>query len=198
MAEIRSDEEDKDLVQRFRRGDSAAIEELYQLYFDRIYSMAFNQVGRNHKNTEEVVQETWLAVVGAARTFKGNSKIYTWIYTIAWHKIKDFQRKHYSKLADQQVPISQSIIKALGVIDSEPLPDEIVESEETRNLVRGALSSLPGHYQQVLTLRYMEEMSAIDIGEVIGKSSKAVDGLLQRARLALRDQIRNMSTENAG
>ena len=188
-ANINPEEASTDLVSRFRKGEIAAVEQVYHLYFDRIYSMVFNQVGRDHKNAEEVVQETWLSVVKSAGKFKGQSQLYTWIYKIAWYKIKDFQRKHYRELANHQHPMQLSSIPALEVMDIEPLPQEVVESEETGKLVRTALSALPDHYNQVLTLKYIENMSSHEIGEVMGKSSKSIDSLLDRARLALRDQI---------
>jgi RNA polymerase sigma factor (sigma-70 family) len=129
---VDSEEGYPDLIQRLRAGDVAAIEELYNLYFDRIYSMVFNQVGRNHTSAEEVVQEAWLAVVKSARKFKGQSQLYTWVCGIAWHKIRDFQRLHYremARLAESSAPLH---ITELEVIDSEPLPQEVVERARHR------------------------------------------------------------------
>jgi RNA polymerase sigma-70 factor, ECF subfamily len=192
MAEI-SSTEDGDLVRRFRCGDINAAEELYRLYFDRLYSMVFNQVGRNHKNTEEVVQESWLAIIKSAKKFKGQSQLFTWIYKIAWYKIKDFQRVHYRDIANLQPPSDQTTHPELQLIDTEPLPQELVESEETGNLVRNAMSTLPPHYQQVLTLKYLENLSLKEISEVMDKSTKSVSSLLERARLALRDQVNQLN-----
>ena len=60
-------------------------------------------------------------------------------------------------------------------------------------MVRRALDSLPSHYQQVLTLKYIEEMSAKEVGEVPGKSAKSAESLLDRAKLALRNEIVTLS-----
>jgi RNA polymerase sigma-70 factor (ECF subfamily) len=182
-------ENSPDLIQRLSKGDTAAIEELYRLYFDRIYSMVYNQVGRDHKNAEEVVQEAWLAVVKSAKKFKGQSQPYTWLYRIVWYKIRDFQRRHYRDLANLQQPFNRSVGPELQVVDTEPIPEEVIEREETRELVRNALSALPSHYQQVLTLKYLENMSAREISQVMDKSTKSVESLLDRARLVLRDLI---------
>lgn len=189
-----SKRDEADLGERLRRGDSAALEELYNLYFDRLYSMVFNQVGYDHSNAEDVVQEIWLAAIKSAKKFRGQSQPYTWLCSIAWHKIKDFQRRHYRQMAKQQQAPSQIEIPELGeMIDSEPLPEEVLEREETKELVRRALSSLPSHYQQVLTLKYIEGMSAKEISQAFGKSTRSVESLLDRARLALRDKIIHMS-----
>jgi RNA polymerase sigma-70 factor (ECF subfamily) len=186
---INSWEGSLDLIQRLGNGDTAAIEELYSLYFDRIYSMVYNQVGRNHTNAEDIVQEAWLAVVKSAKKFKGQSQPYTWLYKIVWYKIKDFQRRHYREITNLQQVSSCSAMPELEVIDTEPIPEEVIEREETRELVRNAVSALPGHYQQILTLKYLENMSAREIGQVMGKSTKSVESLLDRARLALRENI---------
>ena len=188
-----SKEESADLVQRLSKGDTTAIEELYNLYFDRIYSMAFNQLGRNHSSAEEVVEETWLAVIKSAKNFKGHSHVYTWLCSIAWHKIRDYQRRHYRDMAKQQQPSTRVETPELQLIDSGPLPEELIEREETKELVRKALASLPSHYQQVLTLKYLQDMSAKEIGEVMYKSTRSVESLLDRARLALRDRIIQIS-----
>jgi RNA polymerase sigma-70 factor (ECF subfamily) len=186
---VNPQESNPDLIQKLSKGDTAAIEELYNLYFDRIYSMVFNQVGRNHSSAEDVVQEAWLAVIKSSRKFKGQSQPCTWLYGIVWHKIRDFQRLHYREMA-RLIELSTPLdIPELEVIDYEPLPQEVIEREETRELVRKALFSLPNRYQQVLMLKYSENMSAKEISEVMSKSTKSVESLLDRARLALRDKI---------
>jgi RNA polymerase sigma-70 factor (ECF subfamily) len=182
-------EDGSEIVPKLSKGDTAAIEELYRLYFDRLYSMIYNQVGMSHSNAEDVAQETWLAAIKSIRKFRGDCRPYTWLCSIAWHKIRDFQRRHYRSSARiRQLPPDTEITE-LRFIDSAPLPEQIVEKEETRELVRRVLSSLPSHYQQVLTLKYVEEMSAKEINKTLNKSIKSVESMLDRARLALRDGI---------
>jgi RNA polymerase sigma-70 factor (ECF subfamily) len=183
-----------DLASRLRQGDTGALEELYDLYFDRIYSVIFNQVGRDHSNAEDVTQETWLAAVKSVKRFKGQSEPYTWLCSIAWHKIRDFQRRHYRQMVKQQSPADQPDVATLRqMLDTQPLPQELLEREGTQELVHRALFALPGQYQQVLILKYVEDMPMKEIGYVLGKSTKSVDGLLRRARVALRDKIIQMS-----
>ncbi len=173
--------------------DDSSIESLYRLYFDRIYTMVYNQVGRNHADAEEVVQETWLAAVKSAGKFKGESQPYTWLCSIAWHKIRDFQRRRYRDKSRLYQPSTETDLPELQFIDTNPLPDEIIEKEETREVVRAALFCLPDHYRQVLTLKYLDEMPARDIGQVMSRSTKSVESLLDRARMALRKEITRLS-----
>jgi RNA polymerase sigma-70 factor, ECF subfamily len=187
------DSASSNLVSSLSKDDPADIEGLYNLYFDRIYSLVYNQVGRNHVSAEEVVQETWLAVIKSATKFKGKSSLYTWICSIAHHKISDYQRRSYRDDVMGQKPSANPEIPELQLVDSGPLSEEIIEKEETKWVVRRALGSLPSHYQQVLTLKYIEEMSAKEVSQVIGKSIKSVESLLSRAKLALLNEIVDMS-----
>ena len=193
--EFDSKDKSPELTLRLNKGETSAIEELYSLYFDRLYSLVYNHVGMDHGNAEEVVQETWLAVVKSVKKFKGQSQPYTWLCSIAWHKIRDFQRLHYRDVAKLQRLSTANGISELQLIDTSPLPAVVIEQEETKELVRIALASLPVHYEQVLTLKYIEGMSAKEISQVLNKSAKSVESLLDRARLVLRNEIIQISKE---
>ena len=65
----------------------------------------------------------------------------------------------------------------------------VIESEETRHMVRQALVDLPRDYRQVLALKYIEEMPVQEISQVMSRSPKSVEGLLSRARKALRASL---------
>lgn len=188
-----SDAAVSDLILRLSKGDSSAIEELYNLYFDRIYSMVYNQVGRNHDSAEEVVRETWIGVIKSAKKFKRKNSPYIWICSIAMHKISDYQGRYHHDNATVRKLSNTMEIPELQLIDSGSLPDELIQKEETRAVVRMALDTMPSHYHQVLTLKYLEDMSAKEIGQVLGKSTKSVENSLNRAKLALRKEIKAMS-----
>lgn len=177
------------LIQRFSKGHTNTVEELYDLYFNRIYSMVYSQTGRDHNSAEEVVHETWIAVTKSIRSFKGKSSPYIWICSIAVHKITDYQCRSGSDKAWLKKPPTDPEIPELKLIDSSPLPEELIQKKETKEVVRMALDSLPIYYHLVITLKYMEKMSVKEIGQVLGKSTKSVESLLDRAELALRNEI---------
>jgi RNA polymerase sigma-70 factor (ECF subfamily) len=77
----------------------------------------------------------------------------------------------------------------LTIIDQAPLPDELVQREETRAVVRAALAQLPEHYRQALVLKYVDAFSVAEISTIMGKSFKSVESLLVRARQALREAL---------
>ena len=69
------------------------MEEFYNLYRTRLYSLILEQVDRDENVAEDLVQEVFLAVLGSLDKFRGDSQLYTWLRSIALHKINDFYRR---------------------------------------------------------------------------------------------------------
>jgi len=176
------------LVKDLRRRDPMAVAELYNTYADRIYSLVFNQAGRNREVAQDIVQETFVAALKSAARFRGHSKIYTWLCSIANNKVSDFYR-HQKRQAKYQTT------KALELdqLGSEALAANFVEPGERQEVTRQVLFSLPLHYRQVLILKYVEEMPVLEISQIMGRSPKSIEGLLTRARNELRDKLTTRS-----
>ena len=176
---------DIELLQRVKTGDNDAVTELYNTHVDRIYSLILNQVDSDRETAQEILQETFFAAVRSAGGFRGKSKIYTWLCSIANRKVADFYRrkKRESKYGDKYS------------IDSEEIKDtnesvvNILESKESSNNIRQKLSSLPLHYRQVLLLKYIEGLQVSEIGEIMERSPKSVEGLLTRARKEFQNKL---------
>lgn len=182
MADSISKTDDVELVNRLRSGDSKAAAELYNTYVDRVYSLVFNQVDRDHTVAQEIVQETFIAALKSAGKFQGRSKVQTWLYSIANRKVADFYRRK-KRQAKYLTNLPVESDKISGSYLSEPSP---VDSVELSTFVNQVLSSLPLDYRQVLILKYVEGFSVLDIGAIMRRSPKSVEGLLTRARKELR------------
>jgi len=172
---------DDELVERLKSGEPNAVVELYNVYFNRIYSLVSHQVARDHDAAQDIVQETFLAALKSAGKFRGRSKVYTWLYSIANRKVADFYRRQKRKAKHETTSLENHA--------SEPPLTETVESEETKQAIQKILSYLPLHYRQVLLLKYVEEMPVSEICQVVGRSPKSVEGLLTRARRELRNKL---------
>jgi len=178
--------QETELVARLRQGDAAALEQLYLRYVDRVYSLVFHQVGRNKSVAEDIVQETFLSALKSISKFRGQSELYTWLCSIAYHKIADFYRRQGRQDKRVEQPPGIGAAELERIRDSEPLASSKLESEEDRQVVDQALLSLPLPYRQVLMLKYIEEMPVLEISQVMRRSPKSVEGLLARARKTLR------------
>jgi RNA polymerase sigma-70 factor (ECF subfamily) len=178
------------LVQKLRSGDSAAMEEFYNIYRSRLYSLILEQVGRDEAVAEDLVQEVFLAALGSLDKFRGDSQLYTWLRSIALHKIKDFYRRQAREPKPEKSSPDFDAMKHLEQIgDNKPATSTVMESEEVRQ-------SVHQDYQEVLVLKYLKDMPVLAISEIMGRSPKSVEGLLSRARKAMRDNLENNNHES--
>jgi RNA polymerase sigma-70 factor (ECF subfamily) len=193
VAESTSQSYEAKLIKKLRSGDSRAREEFYNIYRNRLYFVVLEQVDRDRALAEDLVQETFLAALSSLDKFRGDSQLYTWLRSIAFHKINDFYRHQAREPKPQESPPDFDAMKQLEQTGGdEPAPLTVMESEEIRQSVHEALEGLPEDYQEVLVLKYLEEMPVLEISQVMGRSPKSVEGLLSRARKAMRDNL----TEN--
>lgn len=189
IAEPTSQSYEIKLVERLRSSDSIAIEEFYNLYRNRLYSLVLEQIGQDHAIAEDLVQEIFLAALGSLDKFRGDSQFYTWLRSIAFHKINDFYRHQAREPKPQKSSCDFNTMEVEQTGDNEPATHTMLESEEIRQSVHKALADLPQDYQEVLVLKYLKEMPVLEISQVMGRSPKSVEGLLSRARKAMRAKL---------
>ena len=181
--------QDTELVAKLCLGDDDALRELYYRYFDRLYSLVFHQVGGNKDIAEDIVQDTFLAMLKSAGNYRGHSKFYTWLCSIAYHKIADFYRQQKRQAGRGIEPLDIESLETERRFYHELTTSGIDESKETRQAFEEALMSLRSDYRQVLIFKYVEEMSVHEISKIMHRSPKSVEGLLARGRKVLRDII---------
>ena len=179
--------QETELVERLRQGDAAALEQMYRQYVDRVYSVVFHQVGQDKSVAEDIVQETFLSALKSIGKFRGKSRLYTWLCSIAYHKIADFYRRQGRQARRGEQSPGTDDAELERIKDSEPLASSKLESEEDRQVIEQALLSLPLDYRQVLIFKYVEQMPVSEISLVMRRSLKSVEGLLTRARKELRN-----------
>jgi RNA polymerase sigma-70 factor (ECF subfamily) len=184
------------LVEKLRSGDNAAMEEFYNIYRSRLYSLILEQVDRDQAVAEDLVQEVFLAALGSLDKFRGDSQLYTWLRSIALHKINDFYRQQAREPKPQKSFPDFNALMLEQTGDNEPATFTLMESEEMRQSVHQALASLPQDYQEVLVLKYLKDMPVLAISEIMGRSPKSVEGLLSRARKAMRDNLEDNNHEH--
>jgi len=183
------------LVEKLCSGDSAAMEEFHNIYRSRLYSLVLEQVGRDHGVAEDLVQEVFLAALGSLDKFRGDSQLYTWLRSIALHKINDFYRRQAREPKPEKSSPDFNAINLEQIGDNGPTILTEIESEEIRQSVHQALADLPQDYQEVLVLKYLKGMPVLAISQAMGRSPKSVEGLLSRARKAMRANLEENNGE---
>jgi len=177
------------LVDKLQSGDTAAMAEFYKLYRNKLYSLILGQVDRDEAIAEDLVQEVFLAALSSLDRFRGDSQLYTWLRSIALHKINDFYRHQARQPRFAEPSPDYEGLALEQTRANEPAPHTVMEDEEVRESVHQALADLPDDYQEVLVLKYLKDMPVLAISQIMGRSPKSVEGLLSRARKAMRDNL---------
>jgi RNA polymerase sigma-70 factor, ECF subfamily len=202
-----ADRGEAEILARLRAGDEQAFRRLVIRH-----DQAMRRLARSFVPTaavaDEVVQETWLAVVQGLGRFEGRSSLRTWIFHILVNRAqtrgaRERRTMPFSSIdlpesdnartvdADRFVPAGQP---AAGYWTRTPshffeLPENRVLAEETRRVVAAAVSRLPARQQQVFGLRDIEGWEADEVCESLGLSAANQRVLLHRARAAVRAEL---------
>jgi RNA polymerase sigma-70 factor, ECF subfamily len=136
---------------------------------------------------EDILQEILLAAWQALPTYRGDSTLQSWILGIARHKIDDYYRKRIREDAISEEEEDSAPEPAMA-----PNLEEQLDSAAQQEKVQQILSSLPETYALALIWRYRDEKSVREMAEVSGKTEKAMERLLARAREDFRRRWNNV------
>ena len=184
-----------ELEQRSRAGFAEGNIDIWREFIDRevplLYGM-FMKCWPNPSLAEELVQKTVFdAVRGCASYDPSRGSPEEWIFGIARNNIRLEMRKRASRPS-----VNGNISRYLEVIDTRPLPSEVLEREETAEVVRSALSRLESKEQAILRAKYIKGLPARDIAQQMNITEKAVHSLLYRARISLRQELKRTAPSN--
>lgn len=187
-----SQSDDLTLARRTAAGDQSALAVLYERYTDSLFAFICHYMGGSRMDVEEVWQDTLFAATRSMETYGGQSRFFTWLCGIARHKIADrLRRGGQSAVVFSEVSNKQMAM----LLEKEPLPEEILARRETRLRVVDALAALPDEYRMALSARYAENRSVEEVAKLLGKSYKAAESILSRARMALRELLSQQDME---
>jgi len=178
-----TDESDARLAAAVLRKDRKATAEFVARFADGIYAYVRSRLLPRHDLVDDLVQEVFLAAWENLQQYRGTSPLQAWLMGIARHKVED----HY-----------RARLRAPGALDdldgdSEVLasfPDfeSLLEQEQVRKNTWRVMSGLPEQYRLALVWRYWEKASARDMAAKTGKTEKAIERLLSRARAEFRER----------
>jgi RNA polymerase sigma-70 factor (ECF subfamily) len=172
------------------RGDAAAVGRFYDQHVDALYAFVFYRVGRDAALAEDVVQETFTSAMARVADYdQGRGTVVAWLCTLSRNVIRDQLRAHRrtDQLADTWERIDASLAQIFDGLEQAPLPGDVLELAETRELVNMTITHLPEQYRTVLARKYVDGDSLETLAKELGVSVDAVKSLLARARRAFRD-----------
>jgi RNA polymerase sigma-70 factor (ECF subfamily) len=182
------------LVERLKRRDEAAFNEVVRLYEAKIFRLVLRMIG-DRAEAEDVAQEVFVTVFKSIDGFRGDSKLSTWLYRVATNhtknRIKYLSRrargakKELDEIADRDAIESATMSTSAQV----PRPDEMAHARQTETIIQAALSELPADQRELVVLRDVENMTYEEIQEKTGLPEGTVKSRLHRARLALQARV---------
>jgi RNA polymerase sigma-70 factor (ECF subfamily) len=176
---LRSDE---DLVAGIRRSSQADFNELYERYFQRVYSFAFARL-RNRADAEEVVQETFTAVFRSIDAYRGQSTLLCWIYGIAKNNVNNHLRR--AKSHELRVERAEpGMVLGAASLDTST-PEEQLSLRRYEESFQKLMSSVADWQSEVFWLRHVENLSIGEISERVKRSNDAVRSSLYRVKRML-------------
>lgn len=178
------------LIQRLKRGDERAFEQIFHRYQEQVYNVAYRMVG-NRETAEDMTQEVFLRVFQKIRGFKGKSAFSTWLYRLTVNLCVDHirkQRAHPVESLEELVGNSEMDVDAAFLVDEMTPEDELV-LKERRAAVQRIINSLPDKLRAVIILREIEGLSYKELAEALSCSMGRVKSLLHEARIELKRRI---------
>ena len=174
------------LIERTLSGDSAAFGALLEPYQDRLFAATTYLVG-NEEDARDVVQEACLKAFVKLRSFRGTSAFYTWLYRIAMNTALSWKRKRRETVSVDAIRDGSGSEPE----SADPAPGDSVEIRERQETVRRAISQLDEDARTIVVLREIDGMDYRTIAETLDIEIGTVRSRLFRARMKLRELLRD-------
>lgn len=169
------------LVERAQQGDRGALEELYLLHFDRIYSYLHLSVGNRH-DAEDLTTQTFLRMLEAIGRFRWQSAPFSaWLFRIAHNLAMDHFR------AGRRVQVEEDVPELVGAEESSA-EDQALDSLGQAGMLE-LIQMLSAEQRQVLTLKFLFGFANAEVAGILGKTEGAVKSLQHRALASLQRHV---------
>ena len=180
---------EQELIKGLQNGDETAFRYLVDDYQDRVYNTALG-ILQNAEDAEDVAQEVFIQVYRSIQSFKGESKLSTWLYRIATTRALDLIRSKKSKkrFGFMQKLFGDSNEPLMEIPDFHHPGIKLDQKESSAKLFK-AISELPENQRIAFTLHKIEDLSYHEISEVMRTTVPAVESLMHRAKQNLRKSL---------
>lgn len=175
--------DDRTLVDRVLRGEESAFRALIRQH-ERLVAHMIGRLVKGNEDREEICQDVFLKVYEKLPEFGFQSKLSTWIATIAYRHAINHIRKQ--RMQFQEIPEDGGWLEQF--VERET-PAEILAAKDEEERVLIFVDQLPPQYKAVLTLYHLDGMNYTEIGEVMNMPEGTVKNYLFRARMLLKEKV---------
>jgi RNA polymerase sigma-70 factor (ECF subfamily) len=184
-------------IEALKNGDQQAYKSLVDSFSRKVYNLCLSLL-HNQEDAEDATQEVFSAVFSSINTFKGDSKLSTWIYRISVNKCKEILRKKSRKKRfGFLVPLENFETKSLNTIPANFIhPGIELENQERAAILFGAINSLPENQKIAFSMHKLEGIPYDEIAAIMGMSLSSIESLIFRAKQNLRTKLATYYSKN--
>ncbi len=174
-------ESEPELIERAKQ-DPDAFAILYERYVDRIYTYIYYRTGDAREAEDLTARVFYRALAHIGEYNQRGAPFIAWLYRIAHNLVANWRR---DRGRHPEIPLDD----LLRVHSGQPQPHSEAERAEDDRLLLEALRRLPPERQQLLILKFVDDLSNVEIGKILGRSEGAIKSLYHRTLLALREEM---------
>lgn len=175
--------DDETLIAHSRKGSVAAIRALVERHADTVYRIAFRLVGRRAQ-AEDIAQDVLLRMLSYREGWLSRTSFHVWLRRAVYNRMIDIHRK-------QRPGQFRDLDAAATTEDDTPRQDATLVTRETESHVAAAVLALPLRQRMAVTLCFYEQMSLAQAADVLKVSIGAIESLLHRAKITLKQKLVN-------
>lgn len=188
---------EKELLKQAKSGDLSAYNKLVNKHMGQVYATAYRMI-RHKEDAEDVMQQTFVAVIKNLHNFRGESAFSTWVSRIAINNtLKLFKKKKRGHHFSPSINDTGESWESISLENETPPtwnkdPEELLKSEENRVRIQQSLEHLDSKHRPVFILREIEGLSTKEVAQMLEISESNVKIRLMRARLLIKDFLGEM------
>jgi RNA polymerase sigma-70 factor (ECF subfamily) len=182
---------DLPLIEALQAGEDLALNELIERHREALFRFAFRYL-RDETAACDVAQETFVRVYFKAASFKPQSAVKTWLYTIAVNLCRDRLRRLVKHRSDLPLDAPSDDGARIELADTQPIPSEQSAQADRFKLLQLAIDRLPHRLKLPLVLCTLEGKSHKQAAEIMDTSPKTVELRIYHAKAKLRDLLRDL------
>lgn len=184
------DNDERLLIERCKRGEHDAFDQLVRTYEKRVYNLAYRLSG-HYDEANDISVDAFLRVFQALKLFRGEANFSTWLFRIVTNVYLDRRKRSRNKqhLSLQEYIELEENTVSRQIEDPSPTPGVVAEQNERSELLQDAIVALPYDQRTMIVLYHTEGLSYEEIAAVLELPIGTVKSRLNRARLKLREKL---------
>jgi RNA polymerase sigma-70 factor, ECF subfamily len=178
----------KSWIKKAQKGDIISYQSIYEAFAHKILNFIYRMVN-SQEEAEDLTQETFIAVYQKLGTLRDSSKFEPWLFRIARNFVYQKYRVRIPPAVPIDAPDEDGRLRT-QLVDSRKNPDEAFQTQELEDVISNVIAKLPEKYREVFVLSAIQNLSYQQISDIVGRSLPSVKTDIHRARLEVRDIVK--------